>query len=185
MNFETLCLSLKTDVDRREHMIDVFNQMKIPVKFFDAFTSNDISYENERYFDECDFYQWNIKQKSVMATFISHMKMLEYSADNNLNILIIEDDIEYTNPIDFENVDFNSFDLFNIGVGLSCYSYFTSKEGSKKILKELNSKTITQAYDWELSKLDSINKKTSEIPHFTQVKNKFISNIAPNGYVKY
>ena len=77
MNFETLCLSLKTDVDRREHMIDVFNQMKIPVKFFDAFTSNDISYENERYFDECDFYQWNIKQKSVMATFISHMKMLE------------------------------------------------------------------------------------------------------------
>jgi len=185
MQFEAFCLSLKSDIDRREHMRGLFSKMEIAVSFFDAIEPIDLTFENEIYFANCDFYQWNINQKAVMATFISHMKLLEYSVNSNKNILIIEDDLDYNLPIDFKDVKFDTFDLYNIGLPFSCYAYFVSNDGAKKILSELSSKKITQAYDWELSKLKTINKVNSEQPHFIQIENKFKSNIAPNGYNRY
>ena len=185
MKFEVFCLSLKSDMDRRNHMLTIFDKMGIDVSFFDAIVPIDLTSENKRYFNNCDFYEWDINQKAVMATFISHMKLLEYSANNNKNILIIEDDLDYTLSIDFNAMKFETFDLYNVGLPFSCYSYFVSNVGSMKILKELNSKVITQAYDWELSKLSTINKVNSEYPHFIQIENRFKSNIAPNGYNRY
>lgn len=185
IDFECLCLSLKKDIDRRNHMEIIFNKMNIPVTFFDGITPDKITEDIEVHFKNSDFYEWDINQKSVIATFISHTKLLEYSISKNKNLLIIEDDLDYTLPIDFQKINFNNFDLYNIGLNFSCYSYFVSIEGSKKILNELNSKTITQAYDWELSKLQTIRKITSLKPHFIQIENKFTSNIAPNGYVRY
>ncbi len=184
MKFECLCLSLKTDMGRRTHMNDVFNKMNIPVSFFDAVTPHDLTKEDEARFNHCDFYEYNINQKSVMATFISHTNMLKYSISENKNLLIIEDDLDYVIPLNFNEVDFGNFDILNIGLRLSCYSYFVSKNGSERILKELESKIITQAYDWELSKLNTVNSLFTSEPHFIQVENKFISNIAPNGYIK-
>ncbi len=185
LKFSCLCLSLKKDTHRREHMLDISNKIKIPVNFFDAYCYENVTKENEDYFKNCDFYEWNINQKAVMATFISHMELLKYSILENKNLLIIEDDLDYVLPIDFENINFDDFDLYNVGLDLSCYSYFVSIRGAQKILNELNNKTITQAYDWELSKLQSIKKITTPNPHFIQLKDKFVSNIAPNGYVKY
>jgi hypothetical protein len=185
INFECLCLSLKKDISRRNYMETVFNKMNIPVTFFDGVTPDKITEDVEIYFKNSDLYEWNVNQKSVMATFISHTKMLEYSLIKNKNLLIIEDDLDYILPIDFESINFNNFDLYNVGLNFSCYSYFVSIEGSEKILNELNNKTITQAYDWELSKLQTIRKLTSTKPHFIQIEDKFTSNIAPNGYVRY
>lgn len=183
--FEALCLSLISNTDRREHMLNVFHKMNIDVTFFNAITPNDVTLDDELYFQNCDFYEWDINQKAVMATFISHIKMLEYSKFQNKNLLIIEDDLDYVLPIDFNSIQFESFDLYNVGLEFSCYSYFVSVEGSKRILKELNSKIVTQAYDWELSKLQTIKKVNSNQPHFIQLNNKFTSNIAPNGYKRY
>jgi hypothetical protein len=184
-NFECLCLSLKKDIDRRDFMGIIFDKMNIPVTFFDGTTPDKITEDIEVYFKNSDLYEWNVNQKSVMAAFISHTKMLEYSIIKNKNLLIIEDDIDYVLPIDFGNINFDNFDLYNVGLNFSCYSYFVSIEGSEKILNELNNKIITQAYDWELSKLQTIRKNTSLEPHFIQIENKFTSNIAPNGYVRY
>ena len=183
--FDTLCLSLISDIDRRTHMVDIFNKLNLNVDFFDAITPNELTSKDAECFKHCDFYQWNINQKAVMATFISHMNMLKYSVNENKHLLIIEDDLDYTLPLDFNNINFKDFDLYNIGLDFSCYSYFVSVNGAKKILSELNSKKITQAYDWELSKLKTINKINSKYPHFVQIENKFKSNIAPNGYNRY
>lgn len=166
-------------------MINIFDKLNLNVKFFDAVTPNELTFEDEEYFKHCDFYQWNINQKAVMATFISHMNMLKYSVNQNKHLLIIEDDLDYAFPLNFDNINFEEFDLYNIGLEFSCYSYFVSINGAKKILTELNSKKITQAYDWELSKLKTIKKVNSEHSHFIQIENKFKSNIAPNGYNRY
>ena len=183
--FQTPCLSLISDVDRRAHMLSVFDKLNLNVQFFNATTPDELTFEDEEYFKHCDFYEWNINQKAVMATFISHMRMLEYSVKENKNLLIIEDDLEYVLPIDFNNINFEDFDLYNLASNFGCYSYFVSIGGAKKILSELKSKKITQAYDWELSKLETVKKVNSEKPHFIQIQNRFKSNIAPNGYIKY
>jgi GR25 family glycosyltransferase involved in LPS biosynthesis len=186
MKFEVLCLSLKTDTHRREHMETVFKKMGTPVKFFDATTPEEITSEvEEKYFKNCDFYEWDINHKAVMATFVSHMRLLEYSVLNQTNILVIEDDLDYVYDIDFNKVNFNDFDMFNVGLEFSCYSYFVTSNGSKKILDQLTSKAITQAYDWELKKLNDVRIIHSGISYFVQLDDKFKSNIAPNGYNKY
>ena len=183
--FDTLCLSLISDIDRRNHMISVFDKLNLNVKFFDAVTPNELTLKDEEYFKYCDFYEWDINQKAVMATFISHMNILKCSVNENKHLLIIEDDLDYVLPLNFDDINFREFDLYNVGLKFSCYSYFVSTNGAKKILNELNSKKITQAYDWELSKLKTINKVNSEHPHFIQIENRFKSNIAPNGYKRY
>ena len=93
--------------------------------------------------------------------------------------------MDYVLPLNFDGINFGEFELYNVGLEFSCYSYFVSINGAKKILSELNSKNITQAYDWELSKLKTINKVNSKHPHFVQIENRFKSNIAPNGYKRY
>jgi hypothetical protein len=119
-----------------------------------------------------------------MATFLSHIELLKISYLNKKNLLIIEDDIDLSNnsTIDYKNVNFKEFDVFNLGTLVSCYSYFVSWEGAGKILNLLDKKVITQAYDWELYKLmDEITIKYIETPEWEQV-DLFKSNIAPNGY---
>lgn len=183
--FKTLCLSLKKDTERRTHMLSIKDKLNIEFDFFDAIEPNEITddIENEL-FSHTDFYDWNINQKAVMATFMSHLSMLRYSCTGQQNLLVIEDDIDYVGNLDFNNINFKEFDLYNVGTPFGCYSYFVSYEGACKILTELKTKEITQAYDWELSKINNIRKKISNAPQFTQIENKFISNISPNGYTR-
>lgn len=184
--FKTFCISLKKDVDRRSHMLTIKDKMGIDFYYFDAVQPNEITEEIEtKYFSNTDFYEWDINQKAVMATFMSHINLLDYSCKNKTNLLIIEDDIDYVGNIDFNNIDFNGFDIFNVGTPFGCYSYFVSYQGACKILNEIGSKQITQAYDWELNKLTTVRKQTTNTPQFTQVENKFTSNISPNGYKRY
>ena len=180
-NFETVCLSLPTDVHRKQYMLDEFDKLKLPVWFFDACTPEDLTQEDREFYKLCDFFDWDINQEAAMATFKSHLKILNYSVKYNRNLLVIEDDIDYVKEIDFDSIDFSKFDLYNLGIICSCYSYFVSVEGAKKIIKELNSKKIYQAFDWELAKLETVNMIRAKEPHFIQ-HNKHISNIAPNGY---
>jgi hypothetical protein len=185
MNYEVRILSLSKDIERRKHMKNVMLKLNIPYIFFDALTPDDVEDTIiDKMFKNVDYYNWNINQLAVMATFLSHIELLKISYLNTKNLLIIEDDIDLSNnsTIDYKNVNFKEFDVFNLGTLVSCYSYFVSWEGAGKILNLLDKKVITQAYDWELYKLmDEITIKYIENPEWEQV-DLFKSNIAPNGY---
>ena len=184
--FKTFCISLKKDTNRRSHMLTIKDKMGLDFDFFDAVESDDITEEIEKkYFSNTDFYEWDINQKAVMATFMSHMTLLKYSCENKTNLLIIEDDIDYVGNVNFNDVKFDEFDILNVGTHFGCYSYFVSYDGACKILNEIDSKQITQAYDWELNKLTTVRKQTTNTPQFKQLENKFTSNISPNGYKRY
>jgi len=181
--FETICLSLESSVARKKSMLDIFSRINIPPKFFTASTPEDLTQDDRDFFSSCDFYDWDINQEAVMATFKSHLRILNYAVDKNQNLLVLEDDIDYVKSIDFNSIDFSTFDLFILGTERSCYSYFISAEGASKALAELNSKTITQAFDWELSKLSTVNKVIADQAYFIQ-HHKLPSAIAPNGYIR-
>ena len=58
------------------------------------------------------------------------------------------------NSFDFSNVNFNEFDMYNIGSdkvnSVDCHSYFVSYEGAGKIVNHIDNTRITQAFDWEM-----------------------------------
>lgn len=185
MNFKTYCLSLKSDIARRKWMESIKPKIGLDFEFFDAVTPEEITEDIiDKYFKHVNFYEWDINQKAVMATFMSHMKLLELAVEKKENILIIEDDTYIIRKYDWDNIDFNSFDIFKISNrGVYCYAYFVSYNGAINFLKYLNSKDIKLAYDWELEKCRELNIKTIDRPVFIQT-NTFPSNIAPNGYKK-
>ena len=97
-------------------MLTIKDKMGLDFEFFDAVESDDITEEIEKkYFSNTDFYEWDINQKAVMATFMSHMSLLRYSCENKTNLLIIEDDIDYIGNINFNDIKFNEFDILNVG----------------------------------------------------------------------
>lgn len=180
--FKTYVISLRKDLDRREWMNSIKDKIGLDFEFFDALEPNDITdVIKEKYFSKTDFHLWDIDDKAVMATFMSHMSLLRYSSMAKTNLLIIEDDIDIVNSFDWNSINFDEFDLYNIGNKLSCYAYFVSYDGAQKLLNYFESIDITQAYDWELYKIKNLNIKLIESPLFIQT-NKFVSNIAPKGY---
>ena len=184
--FKTYVISLKKDIDRREHMMSIKDQIGLDFQFFNAVEPEDITKDlEERYFSHVDFYQWNINAKAAMATFMSHMKLLKWAAESKTNLLILEDDININRPFDYEQIDFGEFDLYNVGLKFSCYAYFVSHEGASNLLNHFHMVKITQAYDWELSKIKSLRFKFIDAPLFYQIQDRFPSNITPtDGYKK-
>ena len=69
---------------------------------------------------------------------------------------------------------------------MNCYSYAINWVGAEKLLLHFNSIQINEAYDLELSRskfyIKDIKFKYLSKPTFLQVQNKFVSNLAPNGY---
>lgn len=183
--YKTLVLSLLKDVDRREHITKVLNDLQLKFEFYDAKTPDDVTPEFKKsLFSDIDIYSWDINHDSVLATFLSHLSILEYSYTSQQNILLLEDDIKSLRKFNFNNIDFSQFDIFNLSDEMSCCSYFISHSSAKKILNHILSNKITQAFDWELYKLkDFFNVKVVDEPIFRQCK-KFTSNLAPNGYKK-
>ena len=136
-------------------------------------------------FSDFSFYdQYDVNVKAIMATFMSHMKLLELCVSSKQNILVIEDDILMIRPYKWEDVDFDSFDIFKLTKrGNYCYAYLVSYVGAINVLEYLNKIKITQGYDHELEKCRELKILTVDRPVFTQTPH-FISNIAPNGYNK-
>lgn len=183
--YKTLVLSLVKDVDRREHITNVLQDLQLEFEFFDAKTPDDVTPElKQSFFSDIDIYSWDINHDNVLATFLSHLSILEYSHINQQNILLIEDDMESLRQFDFASIDFDQFDIYNLSDKISCCAYFINHQSAKKIINHLLSNKITQAFDWELYKLkDSFTIKVVDEPIFRQC-NKFTSNLAPNGYKK-
>lgn len=185
--FFVYIISLKRDAERRNHMISLMDRLGFNYNFFDAVDSSDITEKDETgFFKSVDYYNYNVNVKSVMATFKSHIELIRKSAENNINMLILEDDADTARWFDFNSVDFKSFDVYNIGAdkikSIDCHSYFVSAEGAKKIINHINSTTITQAFDWEMIKIPNIIHIFEPDPVFVQRKDLFISYNAPNGY---
>ena len=184
-NFKTYVLSLVSNVDRRNHMLSIKDKIGLDFDFYDAKEPKDVTPEIEnRYFKNVDFKQWDINSEAAMATFLSHLSLLKLSKDTNTNILVIEDDIDINREFNFDNINFNDFDLFNVGTKFGCYAYFVTPVGATNLLQHFDNTIITQAYDWELSKIKHLRFQFTETPVFVQLENKFISNISPNGYTK-
>jgi GR25 family glycosyltransferase involved in LPS biosynthesis len=180
--FETYIISLQKDKERRNWMESIKDKIGLDFKFFDAIETNYISEQIiERYFSKTDFNLWDVNEKAVMATFMSHIELLKYSMNTKTNLLILEDDIDIVKRYNWKDVNFEEFDLYNVGKLASCHSYFVSYQGASKILEHFDNIIITQAYDWELYKIKHINTKLIREPLFIQT-NEFVSNTAPNGY---
>lgn len=178
-------MSLTKDVERRNHMLSIKDKIGLDFQFYDAKEPKDVTSEIEnRYFKNVDFKDWEIDSRAAMATFLSHMELLKICRDTNNNILVIEDDVDINKGFDFDNIDFNEFDLYNIGTKFGCYAYFVTPFGARMLLNHFDYINITQAYDWELSKIKNLRFKFVETPVFFQIENKFKSNISPNGYKK-
>lgn len=187
VNYLIYIISLKKDIKRRDHMSKLMNRLKLDFKFYDAVEPNDLTDEIiTNLFSDVDYYQYNVNQVAVMSTLLSHLKLIEKSNQDKTNILILEDDVDLINEFNFDNIDFNHFDVFNIGSDgkktIDCHSYFVSLEGTKKILNHFDKNKITQAFDWEMVKIKELNLKFIDNPIFKQLKNQFPSNLAPNGY---
>jgi hypothetical protein len=165
-------------------MRSIKQRLRMDFEFWDATTSEHITDDIvEHYFKHVDYYQWDINQKAVMATFISHMNILKWSVDNQTNVILIEDDLDCINPLDWDMIDWNSFDVFKLGeLGMNCYSYAVNWRGAEKLLLHFNSIKIIEAYDVELHKITHLKFKYLPTPTFMQTQNKFVSNLAPNGY---
>jgi hypothetical protein len=183
-SYKAWCLSLVTNIDRREWMVSIKNKMGLDFEFWDATTPNEITNEiKEKYFKYVNFYEWDVIQSAVMATFISHMNILKWSVDNKTNIILIEDDLDYINPFDWNSIEWDNFDIFKLGeLGMNCYSYAVSWQGAERLLLHFNSINIIGAYDIELHKIKHLKFKYNSKPIFIQTQNKFVSNLAPNGY---
>jgi GR25 family glycosyltransferase involved in LPS biosynthesis len=185
--YKVKIISLKESVERREHMDEVLSKLNLTYSFFDAIHYRDITDEIEQeLFSMVDYYQYNINQRAVMATFISHIELIKECYETKTNIFILEDDVEIVNDFDFINVDFKNFDVYNIGSdkvsSIDCHSYFVSVEGAEKILNHFKTTKITQAFDWEMVKIKNLRHYFTPNPIFIQEKNKFKSILAPNGY---
>ena len=182
--FKTYVISLRKDKNRREWMESIKNKIGLDFEFFDAVEPKDISdIIKNSYFSKTDFHLWDVDDKAVMATFMSHMALLTYASTTKTNLLIIEDDLDIARPFDWNTINFNEFDVYKLGLQLSCFAYFVSYDGAEKLLNHFKLVDITQAYDWELEKIKHLNIKLIDTPLFMQT-NKFVSNIAPNGYNK-
>ena len=187
-NFSVYIISLKEDKERRDHMESLMNRLGFSYDFFDAIESSEITLEDQNgFFKDVDYYQYNVNAKSIMATFKSHLSLLKKSAEENINMLILEDDADIERlDFDFNVIDFKLFDIYNIGAdrvnSTDCHSYFMSAEGSKKVIDYMSSAKITQAFDWEIVKIPSTVYLVENNPVFIQRKDLFISYNAPNGY---
>jgi glycosyl transferase family 25 len=108
--YKVKIISLKESVERREHMDKVLSKLNLTYSFFDAIHYRDITNEIEQeLFSMVDYYQYNINQRAVMATFISHIELIKECYETKTNIFILEDDVEIVNDFDFINVDFKNF----------------------------------------------------------------------------
>lgn len=184
--YKVWCLSLESNIDRRKWMLSIKDRIGLDFEFWNATTPAEITDDiKERYFKYVDFYEWDVIVDAVMATFISHMNILKWSVDNKTNVILIEDDLDYINPLHWNTIQWDTFDVFKLGeLGMNCYSYAVSWEGAEKLLLHYNSIQITQAYDVELHKVKHLRYKYLSTPSFIQVQNKFVSNLAPNGYIR-
>ena len=185
MEFKTYCISLKSDENRRVWMKSIKDRIGLEFQFFDAIEPSDVTVELEkRHFVDSYLREWDFSQKATMATFLSHLTLIKLSAESKSDILIIEDDIDIVSNFDWTKVNFKEFDLYNLGVEGSCYSYFVSYQGAAKLFDYFNSRKIKFPYDYELSIVNGkkIRIRSSEESIFRQL-DTFKSNIAPNGYV--
>ena len=185
MEFKTYCISLKSDENRRVWMKSIKDRIGLEFQFFDAIEPSDVTVELEkRHFVDSYLREWDFSQKATMATFLSHLTLIKLSAESKSDILIIEDDIDIVSNFDWTKVNFKEFDLYNLGVEGSCYSYFVSYQGAAKLFDYFNSRKIKFPYDYELSIVNGkkIRIRSSEESIFRQL-DTFKSNIAPNGYI--
>lgn len=182
--YKAWCLSLKSNTDRKEWMLSIKDKIGLDFEFWDATTPEEVTDEiKECYFKYVNFYEWDIIQDAVMATFISHMNILKWSADNQTNVILIEDDLDCINPFDWDTINWDEFDIFKLGeLGMNCYSYAVSWKGATRLLSHFNSINIIEAYDVELHKIRHLKFKYVPKPIFIQTQNMFKSNLAPNGY---
>jgi GR25 family glycosyltransferase involved in LPS biosynthesis len=166
-------------------MESIKDKIGLEFEFFNAVEPKDVMVELEKKHFVDDFLiEWDFSQKATMATFLSHLSLIKLSAESETDILIIEDDIDIVCSFDWKNVNFKEFDLYNLGVEGSCYSYFISHQGAIKLLDYFNNRKIKFPYDYELSIINGkkIRMKSSKESIFRQLE-IFKSNIAPNGYV--
>lgn len=185
-NYKAYCLSLVSNTDRREWMLSIKDKIGLDFEFWDATTPDEVTDDiKECYFKYVNYYEWDVIQDAVMATFVSHMNILKWAADNQTNVILIEDDIDIVNPFDWDSLKWDEFDVFKLGTkGIDCYAYAVSWEGAARLLLHYNSIQITEAYDLELHKVKHLRFKYLYKPVFIQVQNRFVSNLAPNGYKK-
>ena len=102
LSFEVFVINLKRSPERRSLMKEKLERKDITYKFFDA-----IDYKEERF---SAISRYNKKKKEAIygfgltpaevACFASHYTLWEYSLNNNTSLIIMEDDVDFTDQFD-------------------------------------------------------------------------------------
>ena len=184
--YNVLVLSLEEDLERRKHITKVCSELGLEFEFFNAYTPKDLPfYFKEIYLSKLDIYQFpKLNHDAIKATFYSHTQLLKKIFNSKQHTLVLEDDLIPIRDFDYNNVDFESFDVLQLMSEVSCCSQFVNWKAAGDIFSRLFKAEWypSQAFDWELFKLKSeFNIQTVENPIFKQSE-EFISNLAPNGY---
>ena len=180
--YNVLVLSLKKDLERRKSINAILFNLGIEFEYFNATTPEELDYYTKNiYFSNLDNNP-KTNREAVMATFMSHLRILRQIFNSKTNTLLLEDDVIPIRDFDFNNVDFNSFGVKQLMSEVSCCCQFYNWEEAGDIFWHLTDQQPTQAFDWELHKLrNKFNIQTVDEPVFKQ-SSSFVSNIAPNGY---
>ena len=182
--YRVLVLSLEKDLERRRHITKVCNDLNLNFEFFDAKTPDDLTdYYKKEYFSNIDIFNYpKLNHDAILATFLSHLELLAKIYFEKTHTLILEDDLVPLKEFDFENIDFNSFDILQLMTEVSCCCQFVNWQSAGLIYNYLIKNKPFQAFDWELHRLrDKFNIQTVSTPVFKQSE-EFVSNLAPNGY---
>lgn len=195
-NYKIFCINLEKRLDRKNNIINIFNQYNIPIEFFKAIDGSKINLEKYK----------NINNYGIIGCALSHYLLYEKLLnDPDYNqYLIIEDDIQLINnfdiqlnsiifklgeldweiillghhiPIKFKkylfgiNQDSNmKIQKFNKTMSLGgSFGYIINKNGAKKLIKYINNNSIKYAIDIILLKLDLL-KIFEVFPHLIYSK---------------
>tara|TARA_B100000683_G_scaffold270151_1_gene308518 strand:+ start:563 stop:1120 length:558 start_codon:yes stop_codon:yes gene_type:complete len=182
--YKVLVLSLKKDIERREHITSVLDKLGLKFEFFDATSPEDLKgdyYTRKVVFADLDNNP-KVNREAVIATFVSHLQLLKTVFNSKQNTLVLEDDLIPVRDFNFDDVDFTSFDVMQLMSEVSCCCQFYNWKSAGDLISYFSFNRPTQAFDWELHKLRSkFNIVTIDKPVFKQ-SSEFISNLAPNGY---
>ena len=182
--YNTFVLSLEKDIERRKHIAAVLYELGIKFDFINASTPDDLSYYFKSVYCKNIDIGEKVIAKAVYATFHSHLNILTKIYNSKQHALVLEDDLVPIREFDFNDIDFDSFDVLQLMSEVSCCCQFVTWPAAGEMMWKLRQQDFypTQAFDWELHKLrGEFDIQTVKDPVFKQ-SSKFKSNLAPDGY---
>jgi len=190
MNYKVVVISLIRRQDRRDKITKQFNEHGIPFEFYDAIDGEtlDVTQEIEDLFKGNDYDKYGIIKSNLYAANLTHLKIMNECAAQELPYFIFEDDVKILKEIDFRFEDIANMNLDAYWLTRnepSILAYVIWPKGAIKMHDwVINTAKLDKGLDWKFLELRYKNLlNISEIndDYFYQIPGHD-SDIAINGY---